>query len=312
MKIKKKYVWVNKMTATDDIFNVFDEIEQNYGKKLGDDEDNDENIKNYIEEDDVEDICTEEDVCVNKKGGCKHKNIVSESGTYLCSDCGLELSKVMSYEKDWRYYGSDDTRKNSDPNRCHIRKTEDKSIYKDVENFGFSEKVVNMANDIYSQVTRGKIYRGNSRKAIIFGCIFHSIKINGKAYTCESLREIFQLDRKIILRGLKHVSLNAPKSSQIRMKPSTTNHDLIEEYMNKFSLNEDEKKEVILIYQKIKNKSTIINRSRPQSVTSSLMYYYLCKKKGANNINMEEFIKQVKLSKLTIDKISKEIESIIN
>lgn len=305
------------MATTEDIFDIFDEIEQNYENKLDNLIENSKNIVKHGKEDDEfnsENISEEEfdEDDINEKGRCSHKNIVNESGTYLCSDCGLELSKVMSYEKDWRYYGSDDTRKNSDPNRCHIRKMEDKSIYKDVENFGFSEKVVNMANDIYSQVTRGKIYRGNSRKAIIFGCIFHSIKINGKAHTCESLREIFQLDRRIILKGLKHVSLNAPKSSQIRMKPSTTNNDLIEEYMNKFNLNEEEKKDIIDIYQKIKNKSTIINRSRPQSVTSSLIYYYLCKKNGSNNVNIEDFIKKVKLSKLTIDKISKEIDNILS
>lgn len=301
------------MATTEDIFDIFEEIEQSYENKLDNSIENSKNIEKREEEDDFEyenSLQDEEDE--NEKGGCSHKNVVNESGTYLCSDCGLELSKVMSYEKDWRYYGSDDTRKNSDPNRCHIRKMEDKSIYKDVENFGFSEKVVNMANDIYSQVTKGKIYRGNSRKAIIFGCIFHSIKINGKAHTCESLREIFQLDRRIILKGLKHVSLNAPKSSQIRMKPSTTNNDLIEEYMNKFNLNEEEKRDIIEIYQKIKNKSTIINRSRPQSVTSSLIYYYLCKKNGSNNVNIDDFIKKVKLSKLTIDKISKEIDNILS
>ena len=179
----------------------------------------------------------------------------------------------MSYEKDWRYYGSDDTRKNSDPNRCHIRKVEDKSIFKDIESFGFSDKIVNTANDIYAQVTNGKIYRGNSRKAIIFGCVFHSVKLNGKSYTCESLGEIFKLDRKIILRGLKHVSLNAPKNSNIKNKNGTI--DLLEEYIIKFDIKDKDRDDIIDIYNKIRNKSTIINRSRPQSVISSLIYYFI-------------------------------------
>ena len=110
-----------------DAFDIFDEIEQQF-----------EN--------------SEEKQTINQKeekGKCFHPNVINESGTLLCSDCGLEITKVVSYEKDWRYYGSDDTRKNSDPNRCHIRKIEDKSIFKDVENLGFSDKIVNMANDIY-------------------------------------------------------------------------------------------------------------------------------------------------------------------
>lgn len=282
------------MSNTDNIFDIFDEFDQKHENLF--------DIEENIEDDSKNLDLIEKDVC--KDDSCSHINTVNESGTYLCRDCGLELSKVMSYEKDWRYYGSDDTRKNSDPNRCHIRKVEDKSIFKDVESFGFSEKIVNTANDIYAQVTKGKIYRGNSRKAIIFGCVFHSIKINGKSYTCESLGDIFQLDRKIILRGLKHVSLNAPKSSQIKNKNGTS--ELLDEYIVKFDIKED-RDEIIDIYNKIRNKSTIINRSRPQSVISSLIYYFLCMKNGSNNVSIKDFIKKVKLSELTILKISKEI-----
>jgi hypothetical protein len=283
--------------ANETSFDIFDEFD---GVDIDDADD--------IADDDIEPV----DECDNQENiDCKHLLIINESGTFLCHDCGRELSKVMSYEKDWRYYGSDDTRKNSDPNRCHIRKMEDKSIFKDVENYGFSDKIVNSANDIYTQVTKGKIYRGNSRKAIIFGCIFHSIKLNGKSYTCENLREIFKLDRKIILKGLKHVNLNAPKESQIRSKVNSSK-DLVDEYIQKFDMTEEDKTEIFDLYQKIKNKSSMINRSRPQSVTSSLIYYYICKKKGFNNVNIKDFVKKVNLSELTINKISKEIYKIVN
>jgi transcription initiation factor TFIIIB Brf1 subunit/transcription initiation factor TFIIB len=275
-----------------DAFDIFDEI------------DNLSSFSSFSKESKESDFEDDE-------SNCSHRNVVNEMGTMLCSDCGLELSKVMSYEKDWRYYGTDDTRKNSDPNRCHIRKMEDKSIFKDVENHGFSEKIVTMANDIYTQVTKGKIFRGNSRKAIIFGCILNSVKCNGKSYTCENLREIFQLDRKLILKGLKYVNLNAPKESQIRSKSGTSN-ELVEECMQKFDMSEEDKKEIYEIYQKIKNKSSMINRSRPQSVTSSLIYYYICKKRGFNNVNIKDFVKKVNLSELTINKISKEIYKIVN
>lgn len=285
-----------------DIFDEFEEHFENFEKN--------EKIDNTIDDNDVDD--TKDD------SKCKHLNVINDMGVISCSDCGIELKKVMTYEKDWRYYGSDDTRKNSDPNRCHIRKIEDKSIFKDVENLGFSEKIVNTANDIYSQVTKGKIYRGNSRKAIIFGCIFQSIKmiggagnnVNGKVYTCENLRELFGLDRKIILKGLKHVNLNAPKESHIRTK-SDNMQDMIDEFIKKFELSEIDKKEIYEMYQNIKNKSTIINRSRPQSVIASLFYYYIGIKRGFNNVNMNDFVKTVNLSKLTIDKISKEIQTIL-
>lgn len=247
---------------------------------------------------DIEDIDEKVDTCL-------HNEIINDNGIVLCTDCGIEVTKIVSYEKDWRYYGSDDTRKNSDPNRCHIRKIEDKSIYKDVENFGFSEIIINTANDIYSEVTKGKIFRGNSRKAIIFGCIFHSVKLNKKFYSCDSLKTIFKLDKKIILKGIKYVNLNMPKNNILNQY--ITPIELVNEYILKFIYTEDDIKLISSIYEKIKNKSSLINRSRPQSIASSLIYYYFSKKLGSNNFSIRDFIKKIKLSELTINKITKEI-----
>ena len=265
-------------------FDIFDELDET-------------DIIQYNEIDEIDEI----DI-----GECSHDEVVNESGIVSCVECGKEIRKIVSYEKDWRYYGNDDTRKNTDPNRCHIRKMEDKSIFRDVENLGFSDKIVNTANDIYTQVTNGKIYRGNSRKAIIFGCIFHSVKMNGKIYSCDTLRTIFNLDKKIILKGLKHVNLNLPKNSNIVNKYITP-IELVNEYILKFEHVENDKTLISELYENIKNKSSIINRSRPQSVASSMIYYYFSKKFGANNFNIKDFIKKIKLSELTINKISKEI-----
>jgi transcription initiation factor TFIIIB Brf1 subunit/transcription initiation factor TFIIB len=244
---------------------------------------------------------------------CKHLETVKESDSVICIDCGMEITKNLIYEKDWRYYGYNDSRKGADPNRCHIRKPEEKTIYKDVEHVGFSDKITNMANDIYSQVTKGKIYRGNSRKAIVFACIFHAYKISGKPQSCDSLRKIFNLERKTVLKGLKHVSLNAPKNSAVRTKYITP-VELVEELMDRFGTTKEQKNEVIDLYTKIRNKSSILNRSRPQSVASSLIYYYLSTSSTSNiePFNIKDFIKKVELSELTVNKISKEISRVLS
>jgi transcription initiation factor TFIIIB Brf1 subunit/transcription initiation factor TFIIB len=239
---------------------------------------------------------------------CPHKNRTENGGAILCVDCGEEIEKNITHDKEWRYYGQSDTKHISDPNRCQARKVEDKNIFKDVENLGFNDKIVNLANRIYLQVTGGKIHRGNSRKAIIFACIFHAYKIGGKPQTCETLIDVFNLDRKTGLRGLKYVNLNIPKET-IAQTSHITPANLIEEIMNKFEASDKQKKEVVEIYEKIKNKSSKINRSRPQSVAAGLIYYWICDNK--KQIDIKEFIEKVKLSELTITRISKEIDSII-
>jgi transcription initiation factor TFIIIB Brf1 subunit/transcription initiation factor TFIIB len=253
--------------------------------------------------------------CVEKKSfndcveySCSHNDIIKEKAMLVCRDCGEEVQNDIEYDKEWRYYGQSDTKHNSDPNRVQIRKNEERSIYKDVENLGFSETIVTKANKIYSQVTQGKIFRGNSRKSIVFACIFHAYKTGGKPQSHEKLIKIFNLSRKCGLKGLKYVNLYAPKESDIRTTYITP-INLIEEIMMNFSTTIEQKNEVVELYEKIKNKSSKINRSRPLSVACGIIYYWILNKN--KDINMKEFSKNVGLSELTINKISKEITEIL-
>jgi transcription initiation factor TFIIIB Brf1 subunit/transcription initiation factor TFIIB len=242
------------------------------------------------------------------KQKCTHTKTVNDNNIVLCTDCGEEISKNILHEKEWRYYGQSDTKHTSDPNRVQMRKIDDRNIYKDVENMGFSDKIVSKANKIYSEVTKGQIKRGNSRKAIVFACIFQSAKLYGRPQTHDKLIRIFNLSRKTGLQGLKHVTLNAPKNSEIHTSYITPVH-LVEDMMDKFQASDEQKQEVIDIYNKIKNKNSKLNRSRPQSVSSGIIYYWILKTK--KDISLKEFTKKAELSELTISKIAKIVSEVL-
>jgi len=243
---------------------------------------------------------------ISNENTCKHTNIDSKNNLSVCVDCGMEINRNIVFNKEWRYYGASDTRFNTDPNRCQIRKTSDRSIFKDVENLGFSDKIISVADNLYQDVTNGKVFRGNSRKAIVFACIFHAYKMEGKPQSCEQLINIFNLDRKIGLKGLKHVNLNAKQNVKTTY---ITPQNLIREIMNKFDATEEQIQEVNQLYLQIHNKSSILNRSRPQSVASGLVRYYILLK--GKDISIKEFRQKVKLSELTIEKMAKEISRIL-
>ena len=243
--------------------------------------------------------------CSNK---CCHNETITENGIISCLECGEELEHTIMHEKEWRYYGASDSKRSSDPNRVQIRKQEERNITKDVENMGFSETIITKADELYNQVTKGQIYRGNSRKAIIFACIFHAYKMSGNHQTPENLIKLFGLNRKNGLKGLKIVNVNAPKDSQIHTTFITPVH-LIHDIMDKFRATESQKKEVIELYEKIKNRSSKLNRSRPQSVAAALTYYWICNKQLS--ITLKEFAKKVDLSELTINKNTKEVALVL-
>lgn len=248
---------------------------------------------------------------------CKHTNIITEKGVNICIDCGEEISQKLTFDREWRYYPNNNNKGISESNQ---KKDEDRNIFKDLESLGFSEPIKIKANNIYIQVTnqianrdnnqktRGKILRGNSRKGIIFACTYHAFKLANMPQSHESLLEIFNLQRKDGLKGLKYVNLHAPKDSKIRTT-YVTPIALLNDIMSKFSANEEQKKEVIELYEKIRNKSSPLNRSRPQSVASGLVYYWICLNK--KDISLKDFAKRVSLSELTISKISKIISEII-
>ena len=240
---------------------------------------------------------------------CEHTNIINDNDIVSCIDCGEEIVKKIMHEKEWRYYGQTDTKHSSDPNRVQARKLDERHIYKDVENMGFSDKIVSVANRIYTQVTKGKIKRGNSRKAIIFACIFQSYKLSGHPQTHERLIQIFELNRKTGLQGLKHVALNAPKDSEIHTTHITPVH-LVEDIMDKFQATDEQKAEVIEIYNKIKNKDTKLNRSRPQSTSSGIIWYWILKQ--GKDISLKDFAQKAELSELTISRMAKIVSEILN
>lgn len=244
----------------------------------------------------------------DESSSCDHTKTFVDKGVTICTECGEEIDRKISHNKEWRYYGPSDTKRVSDPNRVRLRKTEERSIFKDVENLNFSESIVAKANKIYTEVTKGKIFRGDSRKSIVFACIFHAFKLSGNPLSHDNLIKIFKMDRKTGLRGIKYVSLNAPKTSNIRTIHITPKI-LVSEIMDRFNATDVQKQEVEELYEKIKNKSSKLNRSRPQSVAAGLTFYWICIKQ--KNISLKDFTRNVQLSELTINKIAKEISKVL-
>ncbi len=238
---------------------------------------------------------------------CSHEDVAYENNVTLCLECGVEVSKDVFLGNEYKYLSNDDTRR-IDPHRINNKKLDDKNIFKDVEHMNFNEPIILQANKMYVQVTNFQTYRGKTRKAIIFACIYYSFKLNNITQSYDSLLKMFDISRKISLKGLKFVKLNTTKENNIHGTQLTVENIIID-IMNKFNSNEKQQNEVIELYTKIKNKSSKINRSRPASIGSSVIYYWLSKKNNIH-ISLKDFSDKVDLSELTISKIIKEIDTI--
>lgn len=240
---------------------------------------------------------------------CTHSNTTLVNSDVTCTECGMVVDKVQTYEKEWRHYGSEIK---SNPARCMARKTQGVIILKDLENFGIPRNIITIANEIYVQVTKGHIKRGkSSRKAIIAACLFHAYKKIGQPKSCDTLREMLKdigLDKSDFIFGLKQVALNTEKSEDIH-STYITPKDIISEIMNLLNSNELQKQEVISLYESIMKKSTLFKESRPQSVAAGIVFHYIST--SGIYMNIKEFSTKVKISELTINKIRNEIKRVI-
>ena len=261
-----------------------------------------ENLDTYYSKKEIEEIEEEENI------DCLHKDIIMNNNINVCFHCGKQITKNLNCDKEWIKYSSFDGRHNSNPDRVQLRKTDDRNIFKDVEHLGFNSKIIFTANDIFQEVTGGKIKRGKSRKSVIFACIFQAYKLNNNPQTHESLSKMFEINKKTGLQGIKLVILNISKQSKIHTTHITPVH-LINEIMENFKVEEWQKNEVIELYNKIKNKNSKLNRVRPKSIAASLTYYWIVL--NNKNISRKQFTKITGISEITVSKYSKIIEEIL-
>jgi transcription initiation factor TFIIIB Brf1 subunit/transcription initiation factor TFIIB len=227
---------------------------------------------------------------------CTHPNCIQDKNILVCVDCGKCVQKLFNQHREWK---SQQTRPNTD----------EKNIFKDVENIHFSEHIVQIANALYTQVTKEKIYRGNARKGIIAACVFYSFKVIGKPLIYKKIIKLFNINKKIGLKGLKFVSINAPKNSII-FKTQITPLTYIEYYMDELQASSHDIEKIKDLYYKIERcQVQKLNRSRPQSVASGIVYYWLLEED--KKITLKTFSKITELSELTIVKIQKDIKEIM-
>lgn len=238
---------------------------------------------------------------------CKHLNIVNENGINACVDCGISVTCGISNES--KMYTAIDNRSIGDGNRCWAPKKKTKSIRDDVKGLGIPEKIINEADLIFNIVTEGDIFRVDKRRSIIIACLFEAYKILGEKVTLESLLE--KIPSTNITIGMRLVETKIKKYDIERKRVTYTSPvDSIRDILSGWDSNPETIEEVIKIYDKIEDKSSMLNRSRARSVAAAVIYYYALLT-GRNNIKLKEFSKRVELSESTIAKNAKEISAIL-
>jgi len=241
---------------------------------------------------------------------CKHLETINENGVEVCIECSTVLYDKITHKAEWRYYGDNDNQHSYDPSRCQYVKRPDKGIKSDLIKLGFTNQIIELADGLYSRVTDGEIKRSDLRKGIMFACVFQAYKNIGTPKTPEELQTIFKISRRKLSKGLTYFKTRIPKDDDIVTQYITAEH-FIPTLSQVFDLKDEHIKNILMLYKTLEQKSSSICTSTPQSVAAGIIYYYLYKKINFP-ITASKFGKEVKLSEITISKISNDIDDILS
>lgn len=235
------------------------------------------------------------------KNVCKHSETYRVNGSTFCSTCSEE---VFSFSKDDNVFFDDTTSKTL------FTKKQNKSIRKELDAYDFPDNVKTCADKLYAEKVGNNTYRSNVRKEVIFGCVceaYEQLKIYKDP---QEISKIMGIKNKGMSRGLKHCSPlctgKATKTELFMLSPI----DLIPKMLENIGIEYDKSHidDISNIYNYVRKRSDLINRSSPQSIASALIFFYLRNKD--QKVVKSEVARNCGVSAVTISKLDAEITSV--
>ncbi len=223
----------------DDIWNLFKECQSEIDSSKNndddestdcEDEDEKENKKSSNFEDDYEDRCEY----------CHEENcLINNNEAIICTKCGIENKMIIDTNAEWRFYGNDDNKRNSDPNRCggplnpyiqngtlsvvilgfgneQFRKVNKyngltykerslmtllNSITNKATMQNLPQSVIDQTIYLYQNVCAPHVKRGTSVQALVANCFAHSLKEKGYIRTAVEIATLFNLSPRKFTKG---------------------------------------------------------------------------------------------------------------
>jgi len=245
---------------------------------------------------------------------CLHADVIDEGNGLVCSDCGYEQEKI-SFDPEWRMYNSGDSQKQRDTSRSHQIKTLNrsiKSVLQQIVGVNITERMHMETYRKFMTVVGSETSRGRNRNAIIAACLLYVYREQGDFRTSEEIRLMFGLEKGDMSDGLTRYYEKFPEDATKHIKPK----QLVRSILIKTGINEEKHyQNVYKMCEYLENSSKILNGSGPQSVAAAVTYVYinqLPRLRKKHGFTKTTFAKLNGLSDITITKLSKEVQSLLD
>ena len=248
----------------------------------------------------LEEIILFENLMFNEKNGkkkiedtsekCSH-NLFEEQSKLVCSLCGLIFdNKILDYKNLISNVG--------------IQRKETPNFTYDFPVF-IEQNIKNIAIDIFNQVTKNNnfIVRNKLKKALLLASLHRASAYLGKHISYNDLLDMFGLKSYQANKGFTMLLTFMNKKSKFNFLTDKNQENILNlvSKIKKLNLQQDDEliNSVINLYKFITT-TEVSNFSQPNSIICGCIYFFL---KIKNNLSIENFIKQIQISKLTLNKV---------
>lgn len=238
---------------------------------------------------------------------CDHSQQTNIDGSTICMICGLKIDEEL-VDREARYYGNSDTRYSKDPSRHNQRKSEERTLYKDLEPKGYPQEIIERADSYYRIIIKDKIYRAKNRQAIVFACVYHAYADMEQPVSPSDLAKQFSLNKKRVSNGMKIFS------NTFRSRPNSTQispMDLVPKILNDMGITVSNQKiwlaDISKIYGHVRSCGCKFISSSPSSIAAGLVYFYTRLRKDKDPITRGKFGNVVNMTDITFTKIAQNI-----
>ena len=277
-----------------EIWNLYNEINNSFDLKMEDVEDIKDNYNIKL--------------CFN----CKQKDyLMVDTEMIICTLCGAENDSIIDYQAEWRYYGTDDNKHSSDPNRCGVPSNPlipDASLstvilgkgfevyrrlnswngltYKQRSLIGILNKIALKANidnvpqsiidatmNMFKMISQDYIKRGASRESLIAACFFNALRDQGLVRSTEEIAKLFDIKSKKLSKGCNEFAelMFTKNKDYVKNMKPIESKDLVERFC--ISMNIEESYIKIAVKASILiDKLGICQENNPKSIAVGVLY----------------------------------------
>ena len=252
----------------EEIWDLFNEINDSFNN-------NDANGSISVNETKCINI-NKDNACFN----CKEKDfLIIDGEMVICTLCGAENDSIIDYQAEWRFYGSDDNKRSSDPNRCGIATSSilpDLSLSTVILGHGYEvyrklnswnglsykqrsliailnkiaikanidnvpQSIIDATMSMYKLISQNYIKRGASRESLIAACFFNALRDQGMIRSTDEVAKLFDIKSKKLSKGCNEFTelMFAKNKEYVKNIKPIEAKDLIERFSTLLEINND-------------------------------------------------------------------------